>query len=164
MSLQYSTGIKIMGSRIDGSNVKALNGPKATNRPWWSPTQVPDRSGRARQMRPSPARPVQDVVSGIRVWKNRPGPVFPNRHRSFLLPDPTSPQDGEDNDMPNIRYIALGEDKQLNEIVVAGSHDAGITGGDKNERTQSLNIAEQAKAGIRVFDLRIAAEGSDGTR
>jgi hypothetical protein len=56
-----------------------------------------------------------------------------------------------------VNYFELGPDKQLNEIVVAGSHDAGITGGGSNVRTQSLNIGEQARAGVRVFDLRIAA-------
>jgi len=56
-----------------------------------------------------------------------------------------------------INYYELGGDKQLNEIVVAGSHDAGITAGGSNVQTQSLNISQQAGAGVRVFDLRIAA-------
>ena len=56
-----------------------------------------------------------------------------------------------------VNYFELGRDKQLNEIVVAGSHDAGITSGGGNVKTQSLDIGEQAKAGVRVFDLRIAA-------
>jgi len=56
-----------------------------------------------------------------------------------------------------ITYYELGPDKQLNEIVVAGSHDAGITSGGGNVKTQELDIGEQAKAGVRVFDLRIAA-------
>ena len=56
-----------------------------------------------------------------------------------------------------ITYYELGPDKQLNEIVVAGSHDAGITSGGGNVRTQALEIGDQAKAGVRVFDLRIAA-------
>ena len=57
-----------------------------------------------------------------------------------------------------ITYYELGPDKQLNEIVVAGSHDAGITSGGTNVKTQSLDIGEQAHAGVRVFDLRIAAQ------
>ncbi len=60
------------------------------------------------------------------------------------------------------RYYELGPDKQLNEIVIAGSHDAGITSGDTNVKTQSLNIGEQAHAGVRVFDLRIAAQTLPG--
>ena len=61
-----------------------------------------------------------------------------------------------------VNYYELGPDKQLNEIVVAGSHDAGITGGDGNVRTQALDIAGQAAAGVRVFDLRIAAATVNG--
>ena len=56
----------------------------------------------------------------------------------------------------SVTYSRLGADKQLNEIVIAGSHDAGITGGGKNEKTQAKNILEQAKAGIRFFDMRVA--------
>ena len=56
-----------------------------------------------------------------------------------------------------INYFELGADKQLNEIVFAGSHDAGITGGGANVQTQNLNILEQAQTGVRLFDLRIAA-------
>jgi hypothetical protein len=56
-----------------------------------------------------------------------------------------------------IEYYKLGSDKQLNEIVMAGSHDAGITGGGANAKTQSMGIHGQAEAGVRVFDLRIAA-------
>jgi hypothetical protein len=56
-----------------------------------------------------------------------------------------------------IKYYELGPDKRLNEIVMAGSHDAGITGGGANVQTQSVNIYGQAHAGVRVFDLRIAA-------
>ncbi len=61
-----------------------------------------------------------------------------------------------------IRYFNLGRGKKLNEIVFAGSHDAGITSGDSNIRTQSLDIEAQAKAGVRMFDLRIAAAGVRG--
>lgn len=56
-----------------------------------------------------------------------------------------------------INYYSLGGDKQLNDIVFAGSHDAGITSGGKNVQTQNLNIFEQAQAGVRIFDLRVAA-------
>jgi len=56
-----------------------------------------------------------------------------------------------------ITYHQLGGDKRLCDIVVAGSHDAGITGGGANVQTQNLEIFEQATAGVRVFDLRIAA-------
>src|SRR5215510_37517 len=53
-----------------------------------------------------------------------------------------------------INYYELGADKRLNEIVVAGSHDAGITRGDSNVKTQILDIGGQARSGVRVFDLR----------
>lgn len=56
-----------------------------------------------------------------------------------------------------MNYFELGGDKQLNEIVCAGSHDAGITSGGKNVKTQSLDIEGQAQAGVRIFDLRVAA-------
>jgi hypothetical protein len=57
-----------------------------------------------------------------------------------------------------IRYSNLGLDKKLRDIVFAGSHDAGITSGGSNEKTQSLDIAGQAHAGVRLFDLRIMGE------
>jgi hypothetical protein len=63
-----------------------------------------------------------------------------------------------------ITYFSVGKDKQLNEIVVAGSHDAGIASGGGNVRTQSQDIGGQAKAGVRVFDLRIAATTVPGQR
>jgi hypothetical protein len=56
-----------------------------------------------------------------------------------------------------IEYNQLGGDKRLNEIVFAGSHDAGIMYGDGNEKTQGLDIRGQADAGVRIFDLRVAA-------
>lgn len=65
--------------------------------------------------------------------------------------------------MPAINYANLGLDRKLNEIVMAGSHDAGITSGAANVMTQSLDIGGQAAAGVRIFDLRIAAFAS-GTR
>ena len=45
-----------------------------------------------------------------------------------------------------IRYYDLGKDKKLNEIVIAGSHDAGISEGGSNIQTQSLDIEGQALA------------------
>ncbi|MBI3380505.1 MAG: hypothetical protein HY019_00735 [Aquabacterium sp.] len=61
-----------------------------------------------------------------------------------------------------ISYYQLGADKRLNEIVMAGSHDAGITSGASNVQTQDLDIRGQAEAGVRVFDLRIAAQTITG--
>jgi len=55
-------------------------------------------------------------------------------------------------------YIELGPGKQLNEIVFAGSHDAGISTGGSNARTQDLDILGQAQAGVRFFDVRVAAK------
>lgn len=46
--------------------------------------------------------------------------------------------------------------KQLNQLIFAGSHDAGITGGRHNVRTQHAGIRLQANAGVRLFDVRIA--------
>lgn len=56
-----------------------------------------------------------------------------------------------------ISYYALSKKKQLNQIVIAGTHDAGITGGGSGVQTQSLNIGEQAATGVRFFDVRVAA-------
>jgi len=54
-------------------------------------------------------------------------------------------------------YLAAYQAKKLNEIVIPGSHDAGVyTANRANVRTQALNIGEQANAGCRFFDLRIA--------
>ena len=64
--------------------------------------------------------------------------------------------------MPGVTYGQLGTDRKLNEIVIAGSHDAGITGGGHNERTQNKNILEQARAGIRFFDMRVAGHVVNG--
>jgi hypothetical protein len=66
-----------------------------------------------------------------------------------------------------IRYMDLGAQKKLNEIVMIGSHDAAITSGRQNIQTQALNIGEQAEAGVRIFDLRITgavvSKGGAGT-
>jgi hypothetical protein len=56
-----------------------------------------------------------------------------------------------------LTYYGLGATRKLNEIVVAGTHDAGITSGGSGVQTQTLNILEQALAGVRFFDIRIAA-------
>ena len=55
-----------------------------------------------------------------------------------------------------ILYYRLGAEKRLNEIVMAGSHDAGITRGGGNAMTQKYDILGQTIAGVRLFDLRIA--------
>ncbi|HTE44194.1 MAG TPA: hypothetical protein VK636_03030 [Gemmatimonadaceae bacterium] len=56
-----------------------------------------------------------------------------------------------------ITYFEIGRDRELNEIVVAGTHDAGITSGGDGVQTQSHNIMQQALVGVRFFDVRIAA-------
>jgi len=56
-----------------------------------------------------------------------------------------------------VTYYGLGKNRKLNEIVIAGTHDAGITGGGSGVQTQSLDIGKQAMAGVRFFDIRIAA-------
>lgn len=63
-----------------------------------------------------------------------------------------------------IRYSDLGTDRRLNEIVFAGSHDAGITEGKRNAKTQDLDILGQAMAGVRLFDLRIGAQDHGDAR
>lgn len=47
-------------------------------------------------------------------------------------------------------------DKKLNEVIMLGSHDAGITKGNANTRTQIGGILAQANAGARFFDVRVA--------
>jgi hypothetical protein len=50
---------------------------------------------------------------------------------------------------------------RLNEVVIPGSHDAGIyEEGKSNVRTQTLSIFGQACAGCRFFDLRIALQST----
>lgn len=53
-----------------------------------------------------------------------------------------------------ISYYQLGENKKLNEIVFAGSHDAAITQGGGNAKTQDLDVHGQASAGVLLFDIR----------
>jgi len=60
--------------------------------------------------------------------------------------------------MPNFTYYSLGAQKKLNEIVMAGSHDAGINVGGETARTQTYDIYQQAVCGIRIFDIRIAGD------
>ncbi|MBI3348950.1 MAG: hypothetical protein HY020_17295 [Burkholderiales bacterium] len=62
-------------------------------------------------------------------------------------------------------FLKSYANKQLNQIVFPGSHDAGIYGeGKTNVITQSLDIAGQANAGVRFFDMRIATvKRSDGS-
>ncbi|WP_078085145.1 hypothetical protein [Microbulbifer mangrovi] len=58
-----------------------------------------------------------------------------------------------------ITYYRLGPQRRLHEIIFAGSHDAAITSGKSNVQTQDLNILEQARVGVRLFDLRILTKG-----
>lgn len=64
-----------------------------------------------------------------------------------------------------ICYYDLGPDKTLNSIVMAGSHDAGVTAGGSNTKTQEQDILGQACSGVRIFDIRITGavvkKGSD---
>lgn len=61
----------------------------------------------------------------------------------------------------SVTYYGLGAQRRLHEIIFAGSHDAAITSGSSNAQTQNLNILEQARVGIRLFDLRILAAGNE---
>jgi hypothetical protein len=47
--------------------------------------------------------------------------------------------------------------RRLCEVVIAGSHDAGIDSGGGLTRTQTVNIRQQLLCGARFFDLRIAS-------
>ena len=65
--------------------------------------------------------------------------------------------------MATLKYRErLGGSKRLTEIVFAGSHDASITSGSSYAQTQDLDIKGQAKAGVRLFDLRILARKFSG--
>jgi len=65
-------------------------------------------------------------------------------------------------------YFSDHQDKRLHEIVFPGSHDAGITTGGGNAKTQSLGILGQANAGCRDFDIRVlehdVGSGANKTR
>jgi hypothetical protein len=54
--------------------------------------------------------------------------------------------------------------KRLCDVVFPGTHDAGIYGNDLGGviKTQNLSIGEQAKAGVRYFDLRIINVKTNG--
>ena len=54
--------------------------------------------------------------------------------------------------------FAAFANKRLCDVVFPGTHDAGIYGSGlgATARTQNLSLGEQAKAGVRYFDLRIA--------
>lgn len=54
-----------------------------------------------------------------------------------------------------IRYSDLGGDRRISSIVFAGSHDASITSGKWNAKTQDKDIKGQLNCGVRIFDLRI---------
>lgn len=60
--------------------------------------------------------------------------------------------------MPAIEYNTLGNTKRVNEIVMAGSHDAAINSGGMRAQTQKYSIYVQAYAGVRIFDIRIAGQ------
>jgi hypothetical protein len=61
-----------------------------------------------------------------------------------------------------VKYYSLGYLKRLNQIVMAGSHDAGITAGRHNVKTQQYDIYNQALKGVRIFDIRITRAGQKG--
>lgn len=56
-----------------------------------------------------------------------------------------------------ITYHDKYPSKQLNELVLLGSHDAAIATGGSNAMTQTKDIFYQAVNGARFFDLRVAA-------
>jgi hypothetical protein len=59
--------------------------------------------------------------------------------------------------MPGATYLAPYQHLKLNEVVIPGAHDSGIyAGGRSNVQTQKLDIAGQAAAGCRFFDVRVA--------
>jgi len=61
--------------------------------------------------------------------------------------------------MPDISYLEPYHHLPLNEVVIPGAHDAGIYVGDRRfVKTQGINIAGQANAGCRFFDMRIATQ------
>jgi hypothetical protein len=63
--------------------------------------------------------------------------------------------------MPGAKYLEPYRTLRLNEVVIPGAHDAGVyTPNSDNVQTQALDIAGQAAAGCRFFDVRIAAHKS----
>lgn len=76
----------------------------------------------------------------------------------------SSLQHGPGNWMNQLRDIISG--RTLKQIVMAGTHDAGMSkltdamvsvGSERNTQTQALNIYDQLRAGSRWMDLRIAS-------
>jgi hypothetical protein len=63
--------------------------------------------------------------------------------------------------MPGATYLAPYQNLRLNEVVIPGAHDAGVyTANRSNVQTQKLDIAGQAAAGCRFFDVRVATHKS----
>jgi hypothetical protein len=60
--------------------------------------------------------------------------------------------------MAPIQYFNLGGSRKVNEIVMAGSHDAAITSGGIRTKTQDQSITDQALCGVRIFDIRISGQ------
>jgi hypothetical protein len=60
--------------------------------------------------------------------------------------------------MPAVEYYPLGQNKKVNEVVFAGSHDAAITSGGARAQTQKYGIYMQAWCGVRIFDIRISGQ------
>lgn len=76
----------------------------------------------------------------------------------------SSLQHGPGNWMSQLREVIGG--RKLNQIVVPGTHDAGMSkisqamvsiGSETNTQTQALNVYDQLRAGSRWFELRIAS-------
>lgn len=61
-----------------------------------------------------------------------------------------------------VTYYSEYKNKKLCEVVLLGSHDAGIAKGNSNTQTQTKGIGDQALKGARFFDLRIAAFANSG--
>ncbi|HKA41299.1 MAG TPA: hypothetical protein VKF40_04835 [Burkholderiales bacterium] len=80
-----------------------------------------------------------------------------NRPNAWQEPRPGSGQRNKVQGDGMLKYSDLGTGRQLNQIVMAGSHDAGVTEGGGNVQTQNMDIYLQANAGVRLFDIRIAA-------
>jgi hypothetical protein len=67
--------------------------------------------------------------------------------------------------MPGATYLQNYQNQRLNEIVIPGAHDAGLyTDVNQAAKTQSLNLGQQAAAGCRFFDLRVAMQSLGGGR
>lgn len=73
---------------------------------------------------------------------------------------------GDDNWMK--QHLEVIKERQLNEIIVPGSHDSGMStiqtpnvylGNSDNTQTQGLNLQYQLKAGVRYLDFRVVSDG-----